>query len=447
LFAAFLSVTLKRATVQNNVMTINQTEAVDIAILGGGLAGLSLAVRLTAPEFSHLRVMVIEPRSVATFAVRDRTWCYWNTWGKENAQDSHHPFAPAVHHRYAGVAVRGMSRTTHFLPSRYEYEVLPSDAFFSCAEKIINQSSNVRLYCSVSANNVRKSAPDIEIDTSIGTIHAHLVFDSRPPPASVTLENKSTLPAFWQHFEGWEVEAMRPVFTPDRAMLMDFAVPQTPHQTQQQTPSNGVHFMYVLPISTTRALIEDTWFTPQTRMNAPDYQKPDYAAEINAYLAREFGLMPDEFKIIYRESAVLPMDVGIQQSAASQIVPIGVAGGMARASSGYAFADTQRATASIANTLATLLNADPSKRFLSQPIQFAAWRAPRLNWMDGIFLSVMATHPERAPQIFENLFRRVSPDRLIRFLGGVPTSMDLLHVIAACPKIPFIVAAMKGKLK
>jgi lycopene beta-cyclase len=426
-------------TNQTATQTTNATEVVDIAILGGGLAGLSLAVRLTAPEFSNLRVIVIEPRSAATFARRDRTWCYWNTWGQQSPQDSHHPFTPAVHHRYAGVQVRGVTGVTHFLPSRYGYEVLPSDAFFTRAEKIIEQSSNVRLCCGVSANNVRKAAPDIEINTSAGVVHARYVFDSRPQPASVSLPSKSAPPAFWQHFEGWEVEVSRPVFTPDRAMLMDFAVSQIPH--------DGVHFMYVLPTSTTRALIEDTWFTPQSRMNAPDYQKPDYAGQIKAYLASEFGLASSEIQIIYRESAVLPMDVGIQQSTAAQIMPIGVAGGMARASSGYAFADTQRATASIANTLARLLSADPSKQFLSQPIQFAAWRAPRLNWMDGIFLSVMATHPTRAPQIFENLFRRVAPDRLIRFLGGVPTSMDLLHVIAACPKMPFIAAAMRGAVQ
>lgn len=35
----------------------------DIAILGGGLAGLSLAVRLAEPRFRHLRVLVAEPRT------------------------------------------------------------------------------------------------------------------------------------------------------------------------------------------------------------------------------------------------------------------------------------------------------------------------------------------------------------------------------------------------
>ena len=49
-------------------------EKYDIVIIGGGLAGLSLATRLAASRFQHLRVVVLEPR---TQYVRDRTWCYW----------------------------------------------------------------------------------------------------------------------------------------------------------------------------------------------------------------------------------------------------------------------------------------------------------------------------------------------------------------------------------
>jgi choline dehydrogenase-like flavoprotein len=52
----------------------NDNLVADIAIIGGGLAGLSLAAELAAPAFAHLQVIIIEPRAEY---VRDRTWSYW----------------------------------------------------------------------------------------------------------------------------------------------------------------------------------------------------------------------------------------------------------------------------------------------------------------------------------------------------------------------------------
>ena len=45
----------------------------DIAILGGGCAGLSLARELANLSYSK-RVIIIEPRTVYE---HDRTWCFW----------------------------------------------------------------------------------------------------------------------------------------------------------------------------------------------------------------------------------------------------------------------------------------------------------------------------------------------------------------------------------
>lgn len=394
-----------------------------IAIIGGGLAGASVATRLAAAPFHDLQIVLIEVRTRAMQLVRDRTWCYWKTEATMNAAE----------HRFVEISVCG--RAMHRLKSSYPHEMFASDVFFRSAQLALYKAINVEQSCGVSVESFRKCPFNIEIDTSDAVVSAAHVFDSRPVKIA-----PAKLPgnAFLQHFKGWEITVTYPVFAPSTATLIDFRV--------TQTATEGVHFMYVLPTSPTQALIEDTWFTPAARMADPDYVRPDYAAHIRAYLVAKFGCHDGYTTVTYREAAVLPMVAGLHvahlASNMPQVIPIGAAAGMARASSGYAFSDKQRATIASAETLLEQLRADPSRAFLNQPLFFEPWRAPLLDWMNCIFLTMVARYAARAPQIFESLFRNVPADRLARFLGGVLTYVDLMYVIAACPKWLFITSAV-----
>jgi lycopene beta-cyclase len=71
-------------------------------------------------------------------------------------------------------------------------------------------------------------------------------------------------------------------------------------------------------------------------------------------------------------------------------------------------------------------------------------RVPRSNfsiWLDTVFLRYIEHHPKLAPEIFFNLFDRVKPDALVRFLSDVARPSDYAAVIRAMPKWPFIKAA------
>jgi lycopene beta-cyclase len=81
------------------------------------------------------------------------------------------------------------------------------------------------------------------------TLTAEYVFNSIPPK-DPELGRKD----IWllQHFKGWLIETAQSQFTPEAATLMDFRIPQ----------EKGTAFCYVLPLFSTKALVEYTLFTP-----------------------------------------------------------------------------------------------------------------------------------------------------------------------------------------
>ena len=127
----------------------------DALIIGGGCAGLSLAVHVVeaAQRAGRAcpRVLVVEPRTTYT---RDRTWCGWRI--------SEHPFAAAVSHRWTRWAVvegdRRVVRGTHGHP----YEHIPADAFYALALRKLAAAPAVTLQLGVTATaraRARSSRP------------------------------------------------------------------------------------------------------------------------------------------------------------------------------------------------------------------------------------------------------------------------------------------------
>ena len=244
-------------------------------------------------------------------------------------------------------------------------------------------------------------------DASRGRIRARQVFDARPPTP--------TPGALVQHFEGWEIETEEATFDPSRVVLMDFE------------PGGGpeVVFLYVLPFSPRRALVEATVLSRQL------WPEARYRAAILGYVGRRFGLGEGGFTVRRRERGVLPMEPA-RVSPPGPAIRIGSASGASKMSSGYAFPFIQAQVAALADAI-----------LAGVPIPEGVGRNPVLAWMDGVFVDVLKRDPQSAPDLFYRMFRGTTGGRFARFMMEQPSPADVLAVVASLPTLPFLRAAAR----
>jgi lycopene beta-cyclase len=376
----------------------------DIVIVGGGLGGLSLAAELAEPEFAGLSVLVLEKRSQY---VRDRTWSYWT--------DKPHKYSHLERHRWSqwSASLGGAEHTQN--SARSTYATLDADAFYQAAVQSIAQSPHItlRMNCSVIALAAAGSGETMIAMEQGDAVRARRVFDARP-----MLHNKPN--ALVQQFTGWEVQTERDVFNTDRVTLMAFE----PHVS-------GLHFWYVLPYSARCALVENTWVSPSS-------WQPDYESELQAHMAKLCG--DTSYTVGYREYGVLSLQPVHRTS--EQQVGLGRLGGTLRPATGYAFIDTIDHAAQLAQSLSVAVASGALAAW--QPSAFQ--RSKVEQWMDGVFLDVLASDWQQAPGYFMRMFSRLGADDVVAFLTGRASWAQRLGVMRSLPVAPFARTALSRVL-
>ena len=155
---------------------------VDVAILGGGCAGLSLGARLAGRGVSF---RIVEPRQAYD---NDRTWSFWRT--------GPHPWEKSVRRSWTRWSVAGpggaILRGSHAIP----YQTLEGRAFYDAAQARIAAAPGGHLSLGVTAGHVRQEAPGALVETSDGGFRAAIVVDTRPPRRR---------PSMGQFFAGREI--------------------------------------------------------------------------------------------------------------------------------------------------------------------------------------------------------------------------------------------------
>ena len=376
----------------------------DVAIVGGGGAGLSLVLAIDAAFRGRTppRIVLVDPvhRRGA-----DRTWCLWDDGPSAGSAGGE---LDAVLHRawqrLELVDRAGRPRRLDLAPMRYL--MIRSQDYYAAAEAAATRLGVRRV--TASADAVEDTATGVTVRAGGRVVSARWAFDSRPAPP-----RRPGRTSLLQHFRGWTVRLPGPLLDPALPTLMDFSVPQ---------PARGVAFAYCLPLDARRALVEYTEFS---RERLPS---PAYDAALAAYLRARWDLAAADVAVEAVEDGAIPMtDAPFARRAGRHVFRLGTAGGATRPSTGYTLAAMRRQAAGVAASL----------RDGRVPLPPAPYPA-RHRWLDAVLLRALDRGYAPGPELFTGLFERHPPQRVLRFLDGATGPAEELAIMASSPRLPML---------
>jgi lycopene beta-cyclase len=196
---------------------------------------------------------------------------------------------------------------------------------------------------------------------------------------------------------------------------MDFSVNQ----------DRGTSFMYVLPTEKNKALIEYTLFTKTV------LEQKDYDSVLEEYIKSKLGIK--EYSIRHTEFGIIPMTDYKFKRFDGNIINLGTAAGCVKASSGFAFNFIQKHTKQIVVLLAQGKKPQVSSTFTDK----------KFYLYDAVLLEVIAQNKMQGSDVFARIFKKNSPQLVLKFLDNQTNILEDLKIMASVPAKIFLPIALK----
>ena len=377
-------------------MTETIDRPVDIALIGGGLANGLIAWRL-AELRPDLSFVILE---AGTELGGNHTWSFHE---EDLTSDELVWFAPFVTYRWERNRVRFPNRQRHL-----------SSGYLSVSSERFRALLRERF-----GNRVRTSAPVISIDRE-GDDTRLVLEDGSQMSVRAAIDGRGYRPGphlslGFQKFLGQEIELAAPHGVTD-PIIMDATVPQ----------HDGYRFVYVLPLTPTRLLLEDTYYADGAALD-----RDGSRGKIELY-RRDHGWL--EGTLLREEEGVLPIalagDIEAFWADRQGIAASGLSAALFHPTTGYSLPDAVH----LADRIATL--PDHSSAAL-----FEATRRQSIDaWADrGFFrmlnrLLYLAGDPAERYRILEHFYRLPEPV-VSRFYAARLTRGDKLRILTGKPPV------------
>ena len=358
----------------------------DIGIIGAGLSGLTLGNSLLSKKIKNF---ILFEKEMST--KNDKTYSFWSGPGLFDIKKK---FSVKPKKEWSQIEIKVKGESYKIDLGDYRYACYGSESVLSeLYKRLAEKGIKVERGCSI--KHVKKDQDDWEIEVKGKKILLKNIIDSRP---NKKFDDK--YPSLKQVFVGSEIISTKKVFDENVVTLMDF-----------YNSKKNVIFTYILPFSKTKALVETTFFSYD--INFKQVEK------LHKLTLKKFDIK----EITRTEKAVLPMSPYTNLKMENQYYKIGNFAGASRPASGYAFTRI----ALWANQIET--KSEFSYEMINHKENYLT------NWLDKIFLSVLRSNPQEAPEIFRIFFTKVPISSVIRFLSDQSRLIDYLVIILKLPKL------------
>jgi len=359
----------------------------DYALVGGGLQNglVALAIRGRRPA---ARIAMIER---GTTVGGNHTWCFHAGDGRASWID------PLVVRRWPSYDVAFPSYRRRIDAS---YACITSPRFADVVTATLAVPGS-QLFAGATAVDVRATSVVIERAGRTDELTARVVVDARGPDRGVVDE------CGWQKFVGRELELAEPHGI-DAPMLMDATVEQR----------DGFRFVYLLPMSPTRILVEDTCFSERA------YLDITATRDLVEDHVRERGWRVQE--VIREEVGVLPLPWSMPRPRVSVPIEAGYAGGWFHPVTGYSFPLAAR----LADEIAAL---DPERVDVERLRPPTDRHARQLRYALALNKMMFGWYPPDQRWHVLERFYRLPEATIRRFYALELTAMDRARILIGRP--------------
>ncbi|WP_136479814.1 lycopene cyclase family protein [Cognatitamlana onchidii] len=380
---------------------MTKTPHFDYLIIGSGLAGLQLALKMAEDAFFRNKVVALIDPQLKTS--NDKTWSFWE---KPSSQ-----WNSIVYKSWDHARVLTKNKQTELNLFPYKYKTIRALDFYNTSKKTLHALPNFEF--------INETATDISVidntpilNTENNAYRASHIFDSRLPTSFSYNAPKSI--SIIQHFKGWVIQTPSPCFEDNCITMMDYRLKDGAQTT----------FTYVLPFSKTKALVEFTYFTSNL------VQEETYDEFIQTYIKKYLNI--ENFETIETEMGQIPMTTfPFENFNSKHITKIGTGGGWVKGSTGYSFKHTEKKVAKIIENLKG--NKQPSDQIYSRKHKF----------YDKVFLKVLQDNNAKGEWIFQQFYSKNSPQTMLRFLDEESSFYEELKIMWSLFSWSFIKAFFK----
>lgn len=370
----------------------------DVVLVGGGLANSLIALQLRARR-PDLSVRLLEAHAEPDDG---HTWSVFRTDLPDEGWT-----------RLSGAFVQSWPSYAVSFP---RHQRVLDTAYASLTGRSLGEEVSRALGDDLMMGRVAETVAQDHVRCADGTrIDARVVIDGRGARASEHIR------LAYQKFVGLELALRRPHGL-TRPCIMDARVRQ----------EDGYRFVYVLPLSADRVLIEDTRYA-----DGPELSACELDAAVQRY-ARGMGW--GGAQVLRREQGVLPVVLGGDLEAylgdQPQDVPqVGMRGLFFHPTTGYSLPDAWRVAEEVAaGPLSS--SADLARRLQARTREL--WRSRGFYRALNRMLFAAAAPAERY-RVLERFYRLPQP-LIERFYAGAIRPGDKLRILAGRPPVPVLAA-------